>query len=1006
APAVLNRVTGATHTAQTTTTYDPDGNVTSQTVADTNTGGDSPRTATRTYNGFDQLASQTDPAGARTTYTYDAFGNRASQTDPDGNLTQYTYDGDGHLLTTKLANYTGSPPGSKAAASLTEESRWYDPAGRQAGVTDALGQDTDFWYTDNGLLAGVQEFTASGSKTYTSEWNSYDGAGNLIERWTNNWVTDTTYTVDAASRTTAQVTDPDGLNRSTTVTYTPDDQRASVTQTGPDGASQATSYTYDPAGNVLSQSVTDPGAGGPAAWYSLSQSSGTAVPDSVSGGQPATASGVTWAGGAATFSGTAGSQVATSGPVVDTTGSFTVSAWVNLAGNTSSNQTVVSQDASTDSGFYLKYFPGSGGWLFMRPFTDTTDPSSANAFSAGPAVTGTWTFLTGTYDANTGAMTLYVNGAASGAGTDTTPVAAHGPLVIGRAKWDGWTGDWFDGQVANVQMYPRALSAAQVSALYGLGQGGADVTTNALTTTWTRDQRGLPTSVTSPDGAVTSYSYDEAGLPAVTTDPPVTAQAYGSPVVTARPVTMTGYNTFGEIAETEDANGNVTTNGYDADGRPVSQTLPPYTPPGGSPITAVSTTVYDGDGLVTSETDGLGNITRYGYDQLGDQVTATAPDNSVTTTAYDNKGEPLSVTGPTGAQTQVTWDYVGRKLTATQLERYTGSGTAAYTTNYTYDDNAGGFLSQVASPDGVTTAYSYDEAGERTAVTDGASNTTSYAYNSLGQQTKVTFPDGTATAAGYDGAGNPVSVQQLNASGTVLASTSAAYDGEGDEQSATDALGNPSTFTFDPTGMVTAEVQPVTSSSAVTTSFGYDLNGHRTLYTDGNGQPWQYTYNSWGLPESRVEPSTAQYSSAANSTFTTAYNADGNPVTVTKPGGVTLTSTYNSVGEMTGQSGSGADAATPTRTFGYDLAGDLTSASTSNTLGTGSNATSESFTYNDRGQVLTASGSAGSTSYAYNGDGLTASVADAAGTTGYTYDNADRLSTLADPATGTTATYS
>ena len=600
-------------------------------------------------------------------------------------------------------------------------------------------------------------------------------------------------------------------------------------------------------------------------------------------------------------------------------------------------------------------------------------------------------------------MTLYVNGTAAGTATDSSPIPAHGAFTIGSAQAGGTQGSWLNGQAHDVQAYPRALPAAQVSQL---NAAGGDITTSALTTTWTRDQRGLPTSMTSPDGAVTGYSYDEAGQLAMTTDPPVTAQAYNAPVVTARPVIMTGYDTFGDVAETDDANGKVTTSGYDADSRPVSETLPPYTPPGGSPVTAVSTTVYDGDGLVTSATDALGNITRYGYDQLGDQVTATAPDTSVTTTAYDAKGEPRSVTGPTGAQTQATWDYVGRKLTATQLERYTGSGTAAYTTSYTYDDNAGGFLSQAASQDGVTTSYSYNDVGERTAVTDGAGSTTSYAYNSLGQQTKVTNPDGTATATGYDGAGNAVSVQQLNASGTVLAATSAAYDGKGDELSATDALGNPSTFTFDPTGMVTAEVQPVTSSSAVTTSFGYDLNGHQTLYTDGNGQPWQYTYNSWGLPESRVEPSTAQYSSAASSTFTTAYNADGNPVTLTEPGGVTLTSTYNSVGELTGQSGAGADAATPTRTFGYDLAGDLTSASTSNTLGTGSNATSESFTYNDRGQVRTASGSAGSTSYAYNGDGLTTSVADAAGTTSYTYDGADRLATLANPVNGSTATYS
>jgi YD repeat-containing protein len=119
---------------------------------------------------------------------------------------------------------------------------------------------------------------------------------------------------------------------------------------------------------------------------------------------------------------------------------------------------------------------------------------------------------------------------------------------------------------------------------------------------------------------------------------------------------------------------------------------------------------------------------------------------------------------------------------------------------------------------------------------------------------------------------------------------------------------------------------------------------------------------------------------------------------------VTVTDTYNNRGELTGQSAAGA--VSPARTFGYDTDGNLTSATTSNTASSGSNATSESFTYNDRGQVLTASGSAGSTSYGYNGDGLVTSVADAAGTTGYTYDSADRLASLADPATGTTATYS
>jgi RHS repeat-associated protein len=1005
-PPATNRVTGAIHTAQTTTAYDADGDVTSQTVADT-TGGDASRTVTRGYDSHDLLASETDAAGATTKYTYDAYGNVASETDADGSVTDYTYDGDGNLLTTTLENYTGSPAGSQSAAPLAEESRSYDPAGRLASVTDSMGRVTAYGYTDNGLLATVTDENSGGTQTFTEESDTYDAAGNLVQKITNNGDTTTNYTVDAASRVTSEVLDPSGLDRTTSISYTPDDQQASVTQSGSGGATQSTSYTYDPNGNMTSESVTQPGAGGPVAWYPLTQTSGTSVTDSASGGQPGTASGVTWTGSSASFSGTWGQDIATNGPALDTTGSFTVAAWVNLAGDTSDSQVVVSQSAGTDAGFYLKYFPSTGGWEFMRPQTDTTDPVNSNADSGTAAVTGTWTFVTGTYDANTGTMTLYVNGAAAGSGTDSTPIASHGPLLIGAGQYDGTTGNFFDGQIANVQVYPRALSASEVSSLYGLGQGGGDVTTGKLTTSWTLDQRGLPTSMTDPDGNVTGYSYDEAGRLAVTTQPPVTTEAYGGTPVTARPVTMAGYDTFGDTAESEDADGNVTTYGYDADGREVSETLPPYTPPGSSSaITATDTKSYDGLGQLTSATDALNNTTKYAYDQLGDLTSETAPDGSAASYAYDADGEQLSATGPTGAQTQSTYDFMGRQLTSTQVERYTGSGSAAYTTNFTY--GTGGWLRKSVTPDGAATLRDYNPAGELTSVTDAADNVTGYKYDSLGRQTALVYPDGTSKVTGYDASGDVTSVANLDASGNTLTSTSSTYDGSGDQVSATDARDDTTTFTYDPTGSVTQEVQPVSSSSSITTSFGYDAAGNKTRYTDGNGNNWYYTYNPWGLQESRVEPATSQYSSAADSTFTTAYDADGHPVTETEPGGVTVTDTYNNVGELTAQAGSGADAATAARTFGYDPAGDLTSASTSDTASSSapSNATSESFTYNDRGQVLTASGSAGSTSYAYNGDGLVTSVADAAGTTSYTYDSADRLSTLADPATGTTATYS
>ena len=618
-PGTTDAVTSSPHQAQTTITYDPDGDVLTQSTADLGHD-DATRTDTSTYNAFDQLATQTDAANATTTYsTYDGYGNLTQETDPDGNVTDYTYDGDGQLTSTQLENYTGSPPGSQPATRLVEQSELYDPAGRLAIQDDAMGRHTTYYYTDNGLLSGTEQFSPDWSTQFTTRWNSYDGAGNLTEQWTNNGLTDTRYTVDAASRTTETVTDPSGLDRTTTVSYTPDDQQASVTGSGPDGVSQTASYTYDPAGNELSQSVTDPGSGGPAAWYKLNQASGTAVGDSVSGGQPATASAVTWDGTEGSFTGSSGSQVITAGPVLDTTASFTVAGWANLAAsNLGHPQVLASQAAGSASGFTLGYDQASGDWQFGRALTDTASPSYANANSSTAAATGTWVFLAGVFNANTGAMTLYVNGASSGTATDTSPVAAHGPFTIGSAKIAGAQAGWFGGKAKNVQVYPRALSAAEVSTLYGSGSGTSDVTTSTLTTSWTRDQRGLPTSVTDPDGAVTGYVYDQAGQLTQTTLPMVTTQVYGGPLITAHPQTLTGYDTFGDIAETEDATGNKTTYAYDGDGRQTTATLPAYTQPGTSTVvTSSPVTAYDGDGLVTSVKDGNGYTTTYGYDQLG-----------------------------------------------------------------------------------------------------------------------------------------------------------------------------------------------------------------------------------------------------------------------------------------------------------------------------------------------------------------------------------------------------
>ena len=479
----------------------------------------------------------------------------------------------------------------------------------------------------------------------------------------------------------------------------------------------------------------------------------------------------------------------------------------------------------------------------------------------------------------------------------------------------------------------------------------------------------------------------------------------------ARPVTTTGYDTFGEAAEAQDPDGDVTSYAYDADGRQVTQTLPGYTQPGGSsPVNGTSTTTYNALGQVTAQEDADGNTTRYSYDQLGDRTGQTDPGGGVTTASYDADGEQLSQTGPTGAQTTGTYDYLGRQVTATSVERYPAAASYTTVTSYaaTPADPSGTWKSLVTSPDGVTSSYGYDAAGEATQVTDGAGNTTRYSFDALGRPAATVYPDGTSTTVSYDPAGNKVAQSSLDASGHTLTTETAAYDGEGRQLSATDALGGTTAFTYDPAGTLTAETQPVTSSSGIITSFGYDAAGNQTRYTDGNGSNWLTTYNSRGLPETQAEPATSQYSSAADSATTVAYDGNGKPASVTEPGGVALAYSYDSMGDLTGQSGSGATAPTAARSFTYDTAGDMLTAATTSTAGSGqpSNATSESFTYDDRGLVLTASGSAGSTAYTWNGDGEQASAADAAGTASYSYDSAGRLHAMSDPASGATLTYS
>lgn len=207
----------------------------------------------------------------------------------------------------------------------------------------------------------------------------------------------------------------------------------------------------------------------PTAQWKLTGQSGSITPSAV-GDYPATATGITWPsaiiGGRntpyAAFNGPQ-SVITTNKWVVDTRKSFTFSAWVKPGASGS----VISQDNTRNSAFALFADPDSKRWQFAIAYGDADgslyDWSGQQAYNDAATYTpDTWQQVTAVYNADTGLMTLYVNGvlAASGHHKASTSPAPTGPLVFGRYKENGKNDFYHEGLkggISNLAVYPYAV---------------------------------------------------------------------------------------------------------------------------------------------------------------------------------------------------------------------------------------------------------------------------------------------------------------------------------------------------------------------------------------------------------------------------------------------------------------------------------------------------------------------------------------------------------------------
>jgi RHS repeat-associated protein len=1014
---------------------DPSGHATSETV-----------------DSLDRLTGKTDAAGGTTSYGYDGNGFRNSFTDANGHTTSAVYDGTGNPTSVMDANGDTAHQTFDAnndvlsacderSASLTDTTfcttYTYDnhrnklsettppTAGFTGGVTRRWTYSTGTEpATGGGTVPAGLVLTSTDFRGNTTTYK-YDSAGDLVETDSPLGLR-TVDAYDTLGRKTSETVYSDTFPSGTTTTWTYDALGSVLTQTDPAVTNSITGTThqqqttngYDANENLTSVTSSDLTGGDPARTT-------TYVYDSLDR-QVSSVDAQTGQALHRTFD--VNGNVAT---VTDQLGRETVTAYDNVnrpirvtrlavvtdpIGGSVPRDIVIQADSYEPNGQLASQTDALG-----RVTTFTYD-------SAGRQLTAT---LTGyhdrdgstrsivldrkVYDASgnvvdeyTGNGIEHAHNVYDAAGRTTTSVVDPGGL--NRSTNYAYDADGHiltetltDGVRSETTSYTYDANGNKLTESVNTG-------TQVLTTSYSYDERSIITSETDPRGNesgadptafTTTTTTDELGRTVTVTGAPVAVESDGSQPTITRPVTRTGYDTFGNATQSEDANGNITTTDYDKINRRTAVHYAAYTTPGGTTLNATESWTYDDAGNQLSHTDRRGQTTTYVYDSLNrvvavyDPLLAGQSIRGVTGTTYDDAGNKLTTTDQNGAVTEWTYDDLNRIRTQTRDVRQPDSSVVRDTTTMDYDDAGDPTYSQ--DPSGNVSTATFDAAGDQLTITGAGNDTTTNTYDVAGRPISSTDPLGRSWSKVYDLAGRLTTFNRYDHTGTLLTTVSYGYDAAGNQTRSTSANGNTATRAYDAANRLTSITEPVATGVSITTTAGYDAAGNQTRITDGNGNTTIRTYTSWNLAKSTIEPATTAGPNAADRTWTSTYDAGGLPVGTSEPGGVTASLTYDNLGRLTTETASGGDTSSATRTFGYDLAGRRTSLSTPTT--------NDTYTYDDRGLPLTASGPSGSAVFTYNASGLLTQRTDAAGTVAVTYNSRALPATIHDTLSQTTRTY-
>lgn len=363
------------------------------------------------------------------------------------------------------------------------------------------------------------------------------------------------------------------------------------------------------------------------------------------------------------------------------------------------------------------------------------------------------------------------------------------------------------------------------------------------TTSWTADGRGNVLSETDPAGGTRSWTHDP---------------------------------TYDLVTSATDEAGNTSTFTLDAAGNVTAGT---------DPLGRTATFTYDAQGRRLTMTTPRGLTHTYGWDADGNLTSRTDPDGGTVTASYDGRGRPLTVTGQEGHAFHLVWD--ARDDLASVQVPTGGSWSAVY--------DAGRRLQKLTDPASQETRYEYDGLSRLVRQIDPLGGATRCVRDGTGHVKSLEDALGRVETYGRDLVGRVVSRQ--DADGGLWQGVPAAGDLT-QYASLLDPLGGTATRTYDARSLLLSDVR---SDGASTVQYDYAWEARRLMVSARRSEPGEPTIEyAYGYDAARQR--TSQHAVHLARTTTFAYDADGNPSSVSddlRPAGA-ITYTWGNRDEPAG----------------------------------------------------------------------------------------------------------